>query len=324
MNSKKIFVTRRIPQPGLDLLKDFNVSINLEDRVLSRDELIAGAKGKDAVLCLLTDPINGEVMDAVPSVRIFANYAVGFDNIDLEAATQRKIVVTNTPGVLTDTTADTAWTLLMTAARRVVESDTFTRAGKFKGWGPMMFLGVDIHEKTLGIVGMGRIGQAVAWRSRGFNMRIIYTDRKRIAPELEKMLRATFVTLDELLTESDFVSLHVPLRRSTHHLIGKKQLEMMKKTAVLVNTSRGPVIDEKALVEALKNQVIFAAGLDVYEHEPVLAPGLAYLDNVVVVPHIGSASIDTRSKMATIAASNIVAFFKGEKPPNALNPDVLL
>jgi glyoxylate reductase len=187
----------------------------------------------------------------------------------------------------------------------------------------MMYLGVDIHYKTLGIVGMGRIGQAVAWRSRGFDMKVLYTDRKRISLELEKMLRVTFVTLDELLRESDFVSLHVPLRRTTRHLIGKKQLEMMKKTAVLVNTSRGPVVDERALVEALKNQVIFAAGLDVYENEPVLAPGLVGLDNVVVVPHIGSASIDTRSKMATMAAENIMAFFRGEKPPNILNPEVL-
>jgi lactate dehydrogenase-like 2-hydroxyacid dehydrogenase len=307
----------------LDLLGDFDVTINPEDRVLSRDELAANAQGKDAVLCLLTDAIDDELMAALPTVKIFANYAVGFDNIDVEAATRRKIAVTNTPGVLTGTTADLAWALLMSAARRVVDSDKYTRAGQFKGWGPMMYLGVDIHYKTLGIVGMGRIGQAVAWRSRGFDMKVLYTDRKRISLELEKMLRVTFVTLDELLRESDFVSLHVPLRRTTRHLIGKKQLEMMKKTAVLVNTSRGPVVDERALVEALKNQVIFAAGLDVYENEPVLAPGLVGLDNVVVVPHIGSASIDTRSKMATMAAENIMAFFRGEKPPNILNPEVL-
>lgn len=323
MDRKAIFVTRRVPQAGLDLLGDFDVTINPEDRVLSRDELAANAQGKDAVLCLLTDAIDDELMAALPTVKIFANYAVGFDNIDVEAATRRKIAVTNTPGVLTGTTADLAWALLMSAARRVVDSDKYTRAGQFKGWGPMMYLGVDIHYKTLGIVGMGRIGQAVAWRSRGFDMKVLYTDRKRISLELEKMLRVTFVTLDELLRESDFVSLHVPLRRTTRHLIGKKQLEMMKKTAVLVNTSRGPVVDERALVEALKNQVIFAAGLDVYENEPVLAPGLVGLDNVVVVPHIGSASIDTRSKMATMAAENIMAFFRGEKPPNILNPEVL-
>jgi glyoxylate reductase len=323
LDRKTIFVTRRIPQAGLDLLQDHDVSLNPEDRVLSRDELIEKAKNKDAVLCLLTDKIDGQLMDALPSVKIFANYAVGFDNIDLEAATQRKIAVTNTPGVLTGTTADMAWTLLMSAARRVVESDKFARAGKFKGWAPMMFLGVDIHYKTLGIIGMGRIGQAMAWRSRGFDMKILYTDRKRVPIELEKMLRVNFVTLEELLRESDFVSLHVPLRRSTHHLIGRKQLEMMKKTAVLVNTSRGPVVDEKALVEALKTRKIFSAGLDVFEDEPALAPGLAELDNAVVVPHIASASIDTRSKMSTMAAENIVAFFNGERPPNILNPEVL-
>jgi len=272
---------------------------------------------------LLTDPIDGEIMDALPTVKIFANYAVGFNNIDVEAATKRKVAITNTPGVLTDTTADFAWTLLMAAGRRLVEADKYCRAGKYEGWGPMLFLGHDIHHKTLGIVGMGRIGQAVARRAHGFEMKILYTDEFRLPPEKEQELRATFVSLEQLLKESDFVSLHVPLMASTKHLIGKKQLEMMKKTAVLVNTSRGPVVDERALVEALKNQTIFAAGLDVYEEEPRLAPGLADLDNVTIPPHIASASIDTRAKMATMAASNIIAFFKGEKPPNIVNPEVL-
>ena len=323
MSKKKVFVTRRIPQPGLDLLKDFDMTLNPEDRVLTKQELIAGSKGKDAVLCLLTDPIDGEIMDALPTVKIFANYAVGFNNIDVEAATKRKVAITNTPGVLTDTTADFAWTLLMAAGRRLVEADKYCRAGKYEGWGPMLFLGHDIHHKTLGIVGMGRIGQAVARRAHGFEMKILYTDEFRLPPEKEQELRATFVSLEQLLKESDFVSLHVPLMASTKHLIGKKQLEMMKKTAVLVNTSRGPVVDERALVEALKNQTIFAAGLDVYEEEPRLAPGLADLDNVTIPPHIASASIDTRAKMATMAASNIIAFFKGEKPPNIVNPEVL-
>ena len=323
MSKKKVFVTRRIPQPGLDLLKDFDMTLNPEDRVLTKQELIAGGKGKDAVLCLLTDPIDGEIMDALPTVKIFANYAVGFNNIDVEAATKRKVAITNTPGVLTDTTADFAWTLLMAAGRRLVEADKYCRAGKYEGWGPMLFLGHDIHHKTLGIVGMGRIGQAVARRAHGFEMKILYTDEFRLPPEKEQELRATFVSLEQLLKESDFVSLHVPLMASTKHLIGKKQLEMMKKTAVLVNTSRGPVVDERALVEALKNQTIFAAGLDVYEEEPRLAPGLADLDNVTIPPHIASASIDTRAKMATMAASNIIAFFKGEKPPNIVNPEVL-
>ena len=323
MSKKKVFVTRRIPQPGLDLLKDFDMTLNPEDRVLTKQELIAGGKGKDAVLCLLTDPIDGEIMDALPTVKIFANYAVGFNNIDVEAATKRKVAITNTPGVLTDTTADFAWTLLMAAGRRLVEADKYCRAGKYEGWGPMLFLGHDIHHKTLGIVGMGRIGQAVARRAHGFEMKILYTDEFRLPPEKEQELRATFVSLEQLLKESDFVSLHVPLMASTKHLVGKKQLEMMKKTAVLVNTSRGPVVDERALVEALKNQTIFAAGLDVYEEEPRLAPGLADLDNVTIPPHIASASIDTRAKMATMAASNIIAFFKGEKPPNIVNPEVL-
>ena len=323
MSKKKIFVTRRIPQPGLDMLKDFDMTMNPEDRVLTKDELIAGSKGRDGVLCLLTDPITAEIMDALPTVKIFANYAVGFNNIDVEAATKRKVAITNTPGVLTDTTADFAWTLLMAAARRLVEADKFCRAGKFDGWGPMLLLGHDIHHKTLGIVGMGRIGQAVAQRARGFEMKVLYTDEVRLAPERERELNATFTSLDQLLKESDFVSLHVPLMPSTRHLISKKQLEMMKPTAVLVNTSRGPVVDEKALVDALGNRVIFGAGLDVYEAEPALAPGLTDLDNVIIPPHIASATTDTRTKMATMAAGNLVAFFKGERPPNIVNPEVL-
>jgi glyoxylate reductase len=323
LSKKNIFVTRRIPQPGLDMLKDFDMTMNPEDRVLTKDELIAGSKGRDGVLCLLTDPITAEIMDALPTVKIFANYAVGFNNIDVEAATKRKVAITNTPGVLTDTTADFAWTLLMAAGRRLVEADKFCRAGKFKGWGPMMLLGHDIHHKTLGIVGMGRIGQAVAQRARGFEMKVLYTDEVRLAPERERELNATFTSLEQLLKESDFVSLHVPLMPSTRHLISKKQLGMMKPTAVLVNTSRGPVVDEKALVDALGNKVIFAAGLDVYEAEPALAPGLADLDNVIIPPHIASATTDTRTKMATMAAGNLVAFFKGERPPNIVNPEVL-
>ncbi len=323
MSKKNIFVTRRIPQPGLDMLKDFDMTMNPEDRVLTKDELIAGSKGRDGVLCLLTDPITAEIMDALPTVKIFANYAVGFNNIDVEAATKRKVAITNTPGVLTDTTADFAWTLLMAAGRRLVEADKFCRAGKFDGWGPMMLLGHDIHHKTLGIVGMGRIGQAVAQRARGFEMKVLYTDEVRLAPEREKELNATFTSLEQLLKESDFVSLHVPLMPSTKHLISRKQLGMMKPNAVLVNTSRGPVVDEKALVDALRSKVIFAAGLDVYEAEPALAPGLAELDNVIIPPHIASATTDTRTKMATMAAGNLVAFFKGERPPNIVNPEVL-
>jgi glyoxylate reductase len=323
LSKKTVFVSRRIPQPGLDLLKDFNMTMNPEDRVLTKQELITGAKGKDAVLCLLTDPIDAEIMDALPTVKIFANYAVGFNNIDVEAATKRKVVITNTPGVLTDTTADFAWTLLMAAARRLVEADKYCRAGKYEGWGPMLFLGHDIHHKTLGIVGLGRIGQAIARRAQGFDMKVLYNDEFRHPPEKEAELKVTYAGLEQLLQESDFVTLHVPLMTSTKHLIGKKQLEMMKRTAVLINTSRGPVVDEKALVEALKSNVIFAAGLDVYEDEPALASGLAGLDNAIIPPHIASATFGTRTKMATMAAGNIVSFFKGERPPNIVNPEVL-
>jgi len=323
LSKKTVFVTRRIPQPGLDLLKDFEMTMNPEDRVLTKQELIAGAKGKDAVLCLLTDPIDAEIMDALPTVKIFANYAVGFNNVDVEAATKRKVVITNTPGVLTDTTADFAWTLLMSAARRLVEADKYCRAGKYEGWGPMLFLGHDIHHKTLGIVGLGRIGQAIARRAQGFEMKVLYNDEARQPTEKEAELKVTYTSLEQLLRESDFVTLHVPLMPSTKHLIGKKQLEMMKRTAVLINTSRGPVVDEKALVGALKSNVIFAAGLDVYEDEPALAPGLAELDNAIIPPHIASATFDTRTKMATMAAGNIVSFFKGERPPNIVNPEVL-
>jgi glyoxylate reductase len=323
LSKKTVFVTRRIPQPGLDLLKDFIMTMNPEDRVLTKPELIAGAKGKDAVLCLLTDPIDAEIMDALPTVKIFANYAVGFNNIDVEAATKRKVVITNTPGVLTDTTADFAWTLLMAAARRLVEADKYCRAGNYEGWGPMLFLGHDIHHKTLGIVGLGRIGQAIARRAQGFEMKVLYNDEFRPPPEKEAELKVTYASLEQLLRESDFVTVHVPLMPSTKHLIGKKQLEMMKRTAVLINTSRGPVVDEKALVEALKSNVIFATGLDVYEDEPALAPGLAGLDNAIIPPHIASATFDTRTKMATMAAGNIVSFFKGERPSNIVNPEVL-
>jgi glyoxylate reductase len=323
MSKKSVFVTRRIPQPGLDLLKDFDVVVNPDDRVLTKQEVIAGAKGKDAVLCLLTDPIDSEIMDAAPTVRILANYAVGFNNIDVAAATERKIAVTNTPGVLTDTTADLAWTLMMAAARRLVEADTYCRTGEFKGWAPMLFLGVDIHHQTLGIVGMGRIGQAMARRAKGFDMKVLYFSSHRLPPAQEAELNASYVSLEQLLKESDFVSLHVPLNPATRHLIGEKQLNLMKTTAALVNTARGPVVDEKALVAALKAKRIFAAGLDVFEDEPALAPGLAELDNVVMPTHIGSATVETRAKMATIAAGNLVAFFKGERPSNIINPEVL-
>ena len=320
----KVFVTRRIPQVGLDLLqKECEVKVNPHERVLTRQELIDGVKEADGLLCLLTDTIDKEVMDANPKLKIISNYAVGYNNIDVEEATRRGIMVTNTPGVLTDTTADLTWAILMCVARRIVEADRFTRQGKFKQWSPMLFLGSDVHHSTLGIVGFGRIGRAVARRARGFEMKVLYTDVRRAPEKVEKELEAKFVFLDELLSSSDFVSLHAPLLSTTYHLIGEKELRRMKKTAFLINAARGPLVDEKALVRALKEGWIAGAALDVYENEPELTPGLAELDNVVLVPHIGSASTATREKMATMAATNLLAGLKGEVPPNLVNREVL-
>lgn len=318
-----VFVTRRIPESGIDMLRETcEVVVNGEDRVLSKEELIEGVKGKDALLCLLTDKIDAEVMDAGKSLKVIANYAVGFDNIDVEAATSRKIPVTNTPGVLTETTADLAWALLMSAARRIVEGDRFTREGKYKGWSPMLLLGRDVYGKTLGIVGFGRIGEAMARRANGFSMQVIYYDENRRSPEEEERLGVRYVSFPELLAQSDFISVHVPLMEKTYHMFGPAEFAAMKKTAILINTARGPVIDEAALVEALRKGDIAGAGLDVYEDEPLLKPGLADLDNVVLAPHIGSASVETRTKMAIMVAQNVLAVLRGEVPPNILNREV--
>ena len=319
-----VFVTRRIPQPGLDILKKQcrTVDVNSHDRPLARDELLNGVRGRDGVLCLLTDTIDEQILETARGAKIFANYAVGFNNIDVDAATRRGILITNTPGVLTQTTADLTWALIFAVARRITEGDRFTRRGRFQGWGPMLLLGSDITGKTLGIVGAGRIGTAVAERSAGFGMTVLYTDA--VPNEtLEKKHNARRVAIDDLLKRSDFVSLHVPLLPETTHLIGSRELNLMKKTAYLINTCRGPVVDEKALVEALKSGEIAGAGLDVYEDEPRLEPGLSELDNVVLLPHIGSATVETRTKMATMAAQNLIAGLKGERPPNLVNPEVL-
>ncbi len=323
MSKPKVFVTQNIPQAGLDLLmKECEVFVNTEDRVLSKGEIIERLKGMDGMVCLLTDAIDGEIMDAEPNLKVISNYAVGFNNIDVDAATERGIPVTNTPGVLTETTADFAWALLMAIARRVVEADKFTREGKFKGWRPQLLLGSDVYGKTIGIVGMGRIGQAMARRARGFDMNILYYDEYRPDPEVEKELGLTYVPFDELLQKADYVSIHVPLMESTHHLIGERELKLMKKTAYLINSARGPIVDEKALVKALQEKEIAGAGLDVFEDEPELAPGLAELDNVVLAPHIASATIETRSKMATMAAEGCLSVLKGERPVNLVNEEV--
>lgn len=319
-----VYVSRPIPDAGLDLLRAHcDVVVKSDpDRLPSEAELIDGVKGKDALLSLLTEKITDKVMDAAPKLKVISNYAVGFNNIDIEAATERGIVVTNTPGVLTEATADFTWALLMAVARRVVESDRYTRAGHFQAWGPLLFLGHDIYGKTIGIIGMGRIGEAVARRAQGFQMNILYNSRTRKDKTTESELGATYTSVDQLLRQSDFVVLTTPLTPETTHLISVKQLEAMKPTAFLINTARGPVVDEQALVNALQHKAIAGAGLDVYENEPALSSGLADLDNVVLAPHIASATFNTRHKMATMAAQNIVDVLKGVRPRHIVNPEV--
>jgi len=320
----KVFVTRKIPTPGLDLLrKEFAITVNRHNRVLTKEEIIKGIKGCDGLLCLLTDQIDREVIYAEPKLKMIASYAVGYDNIDISAATERGIPVSNTPGVLTETTAELAWALLFSVARRIVEGDTFTRTGKFKGWAPLLMLGQDVTNKTLGIIGAGRIGTAFALKSKGFDMKVIYTDEQR-NEQLERELGAKKVPLSELLKESDYVSIHVPLMKATHHLIGEKELRAMKKTAVLLNTARGPIIDEAALIKALKEHWIFGAGLDVYEKEPKISREMKSLDNVVLQPHTGSGTIETRTKMALMAAENLIEGLKANIPPNCINKEVFL
>jgi glyoxylate reductase len=320
---KKILVTRKLPDEAMRLLYETcEVELNPYDRVMTEDEIIEGLNDKQGLLCLLTDTINAQIMDEAKNLKVISNYAVGFNNIDVKAATERRILVTNTPGVLTETTADLAWALLMATARRVVEADRFMRRGEYKGWGPMLFLGGDIFGKTLGLIGMGRIGSAVARRAAGFDMRVLYYDVNRLSEDEERALRLEYADFDEVLRESDFVSLHVPLVPSTKHFIGVRELSLMKPTSYLINTSRGPVVDEKALVEALRSRRIAGAGLDVYENEPEMAPGLAELENVVLLPHIASASVDTRTKMGTMAARNLIVGLAGELPPNCVNPEV--
>jgi len=325
LKKPKVFVTAQIPDEGLKMISQHcEMQIGNYDGVLPKDVLIDKVKGVDGILCLLADVIDKDVMEAAgKQLKVIANYAVGYNNIDIEEATKRGIMVTNTPGVLTETTADLAWALMMSIARRIVESDKFVREGKFNGWQPMLMLGTDIYGATLGVVGFGRIGQAVARRASGFDMRVLYYSRKRAPEDIEKQLNASFVDLSTLLRESDFVTLHLPLTKETYHLIGEEELRMMKKEAYLINTARGPVIDEKALVKALKNKWIRGAALDVFEKEPQIEPELLELDNVILTPHIGSASYTTRTKMSVMAAENLVKALYGEIPPNLVNTEVL-
>jgi len=320
---KKVVITRKIPDAGINLLEEYfdQVKIISDGDFCNRKHLLNEINNADALLCLLTEKIDKDVIDAGENLKIIANYAVGYNNIDLEHATRKGIYVTNTPDILTETTADLAFCLLMAAARRIGEAERFTRAGKFKSWGPRLLCGQDIYGKTLGIIGMGRIGTAVARRgASGFNMNILYYDTS--VPE-NLSFSAKKVELNELLTQSDFISLHVPLVDATYHLIGEKEFSMMKPTAVLINTSRGPVVDENALVKALQQKILYAAGLDVYENEPEIPRTLKTLDNVIITPHIGSASIETRDGMAEMAARNIIDTFQGKVPEQLVNRDVL-
>jgi len=316
---EKVLVTREIPEAGLRPLEEFDVTV-LSELPPERDELLEAAHGIDGVLSTLTETMDAEFMDAAgDGLKVIANMAVGFDNIDLEAANERGVVVTNTPEVLNETTADTAFMLLLAAARRLGEGERIVRAGEWEAWGPKMLLGPDVWGKKLGILGFGRIGQAVARRAKGFGMEILYAGRSR-KEDAEEEFGARYLELDELLRESDFLSIHTPLTEETTHLIGAEELEKMKPDAVLVNTSRGPLVDEAALADGLENRRIFAAGLDVYEEEPKVHPKLLELENVVLAPHIGSASIETRDKMAATAGEDLRAVLRGEQPENPVNP----
>lgn len=322
-NQPKIFLTRPLPPESMEILhQQSELTMNTEDRVLDKQEIIAGIADVDGLLCLLTDTIDEQVLAAGKHLKVVANFAVGYNNIDVAAATRRKIAVTNTPGVLTETTADLAWALLMATARRVVEGDALVRSGQWQGWGPLQLLGADVTGATLGLVGLGRIGTAMIPRARGFEMEVWYWNRTRLSRAEERQLGVRFAPLDELLERSDFVSVHVALNEQTRHLISADRLSLMKPTARIINTSRGPVIDERALVAALEAGAIAGAGLDVYEDEPSLAAGLSELPNVVLLPHLGSATIGTRTKMGNMAAEDCLAACRGERPQNLVNPEV--
>ena len=323
MSKPKVFITRAIPEKGLEIIKDFcNIDIWQEELPPSRADLLQHVRGADGLLSLLTDKIDSEVMDeAGPQLKVISNLAVGFDNIDVNAATSRKIAVGNTPDVLTDATADFAFALMMAVARRIPEAERYVHEGKWKTWGPMTLLGVDLKGATLGLIGFGRIGKAMARRALGFDMSVIYYDPNEKRQDVD--IKATQVDFEILLKESDFISLHTPLTPDTRHLINGEALSKMKSNAVLVNTSRGPVVDPQALYEALKENRIFGVGLDVTEPEPLPVDSpLLTLDNIVIVPHIASASRSTREKMAWMAAQNLIAGLRGERLPNCVNPQV--
>ncbi len=324
MTKPAIFSTRPLfPAARTILDQNFAVDYWTPPQRISREELLKRVADKEGLICLLTEKVDEELLSAAPKLRIASTVSVGYDNIDVAACTSHKVVATNTPGVLDDTTADFAWTLLMAIARRLLEGDAWMRSGTWPGWDLDQLVGGDVWGKTIGILGFGRIGRGVARRAQGFQMRILYSDAVRASAEVEKELNAEFVDRDTLFRESDFISLHVPLLPDTRHLISKDNLEKMKRTAFLVNTSRGPVVDEAALAEALENKKIAGAALDVFEHEPKVHPALLTRKDVILTPHIASASVDTRTKMAVMAANNVVALFEGRRPPNAINADGL-
>jgi len=319
----KIFITRKIPNSGLELLlkKGYELEINKHDRILLKKEIINGLKRKDGLISLLTDNIDKEVINSNPHLKMISNYAVGYNNIDIDAATKKRIPVSNTPDVLTDTTAEMAWALLFSVSRKIVEGDKYTRDGKYQGWDPMLMLGQDISNKTLGIIGTGRIGSSFGLKGKGFNMNVLYYD-ENINETLEKELKAKKVGKSELIKKSDFISIHLPLNKSTYHFIGLNELKNMKNNAILINTARGSIIDEEALAKALKEKWIFGAGLDVYENEPIVNPKLLNLNNVVIQPHSASATFKTRSNMAIIAAKNMIEGLNGKIPMNCVNKQI--
>jgi len=325
----KILVTQKVPDPAYPPLEAIgDVEANMEEGVIwPYEELLRRGPAHDYIYSLLTDNIDARFLETCaasnPRLKMVANMAVGYNNIDVEAATRLGIAVSNTPGVLSDTTADLAFALLMATARRIPEAERFLRAGKYTGWGPLLFCGAEVHHSTLGLIGAGRIGKIIAKRASGFEMKVIYYDVYRMSPEDEAAYHLIYMPIDEVLQEADFVSVHTPYMPSTHHLISERELHLMKPTAMLINTARGPIVDEKALANALQSGTIAGAGLDVFENEPAVEPTLLTMENVVLLPHIASASLKTRTLMATMASENIVAHFHGQKPPNIVNPEVL-
>lgn len=318
----KILVTREVFDETLEYLRRHcDVQSNQDDVPFAPDALAAALAGKDGLMCCLTDRVDANLLARAPALKAVANIAVGYNNIDVPACTARGVMATNTPGVLDDSTADLAWALMLGTARRITEVERRIRAGEWTGWRLKQWLGVDVHHATLGIVGMGRIGQAIARRASGFDMKVLYHNRNRIAPELESRANAGYAAFDDLLAQSDFIVLQVPYSPQTHHLIGAPQLAKMKPTAILINSTRGGVVDDAALIAALKNGTIRGAGLDVFENEPKLHPDFLKLDNVVLAPHVGSSTEATRKAMAMLAAQNLVAALQGQAPPNLLNPE---